>query len=79
MSQEDLDTSIPFWPWDALDRIDNKEDKTFLVSMMADRAVSMAGTDKVLTITKDTIRKKEAQEKFSERQKMKKISSRRSS
>ena len=47
--------------YNVLDIIDNGKDKAFLVSIMADRAASMAGTNKVLTITKENnLKRKEA-------------------
>ena len=40
--------TMKFWPRDAMDKIENEEDKQFLLSMQNDRKASMSGVDKVL-------------------------------
>ena len=40
--------TMKFWPRDAMDKIENEEDKQFLLSIQNDRKASMSGVDKVL-------------------------------
>ena len=47
--KENLNTTMKFWPGNALDVMTNESDKQFLASMMTDRVATMGSTDSVLS------------------------------
>ena len=56
-----LQTTMKFWPRNAMEKIDNEEDKKFLLSMINDRKATMAGIDKKLSLTEENVMKRKEQ------------------
>ena len=46
---------MKFWTQDVMKRINNREDKDFLISMMGDRISSLGPVDKVLSRTEKKV------------------------
>ena len=46
---------MKFWPRDAIERIQNEEDKLFLQSMMGDRTATLRSVDNVLANTENKV------------------------
>ena len=59
----DLETTFKFWPRDALDRISNESDRSFLIKMMHDRDACMVGCDKHLAVSEKKVAMREEQER----------------
>ena len=57
-----LNTTMKFWPRDAMSRITIQEDKDFLTSMMSDRKATMGTVDIVLANSKQKIRDRQEKE-----------------
>ena len=53
--KEKLDRTMTFWSRDAIDRIQNEEDKLFLQSMMGDRTATLGPVDNMLATTKKKV------------------------
>ena len=54
---------MKFWPRDAIERIQNEEDKFFLQSMMGDRTATLGLVDNVLATTeKKVLRRRHREE-----------------
>ena len=66
----DLETTFKFWPRDVFERIDNEEDKFFLINMINERTATMLGLDQNLAVTEDKIAKRlEAENRRPEKEK----------
>ena len=53
--KEKLDRTMKFWPRDAIERIQNEEDKLFLQSKMGDRTATPGPVDNVLATTENKV------------------------
>ena len=61
--KEKLDCIMKFWPRDAIERIQNEEDKLFLQSMKGDRTAILGPVDNVLATTeKKVLRRRHSEE-----------------
>ena len=53
--KEKLDRTMKFWPRDAIERLQNEEDKLFLQSMMSDRRATLGPVVNVLATTEKKV------------------------
>ena len=62
--KDKLETTMKFWPRNALERIHNEEDRQFLISMMGDREACMGVEDTLLSSTEKKVAERiQAEEK----------------